>query len=85
MPLRNAPKPAGKEGNIHALRAHDAKASLLPGFADVGPAHHMVLLLVALTSPEEPRLVFGHLLMEGLMKAIEAHEKPEKAGKRGVD
>ncbi|VAH91644.1 unnamed protein product [Triticum turgidum subsp. durum] len=36
-------------------------------------------------SPEEPGLIFGHLLVKRLMEAIEAHEEPEEASQRGVD
>ena len=53
MPLRDALEPAGEEGNVHALRAHDAKASLLPGLADVGPTNHMILLPVIVSRPIE--------------------------------
>ena len=77
VPIGDTPKPAGQESNVHASRGQYPKAALVFGFADVWPAHHMILLLVPLASPEKPRLVFGDLLMEGLMKAIETHGKPE--------
>ena len=79
------PEPAGEEGNVHALRAHDAKASLLPGLADVGPNNHMIFLLVIVPDPIEAALDFGDIVMEGLVKAVEAHKEQEEAGERGVD
>ena len=85
MPLRNAPKPAGKEGNIHALRAHDTESSLIPGLADVWPANHMVLLLIIIASPIESRLDFDNLMVKSLVKAVEAHEEQEEAREGGVD
>ena len=45
----------------------------------------MVLLLIVVAGPIEARLDCGDLMVKGLMEAIEAHEEPKKAGKRGVD
>ena len=54
-------------------------------FADLRPFHHVVLLLIIFSGPEESGLVLGDLLVERLMKAVEAHEEPQEAGQRGVD
>ena len=74
--ISNVPEPTGQEGNVHAPGGQNPQTTLVLGFADVRSAHHMVLLLIALTSPEESGLVLGDLLMQRLMKAIEAHEEP---------
>ena len=73
--LRNAPEPAGEEGDVHAFRAHDTEASLFSGLADVRPANHVVFLHIVVTRPEETRLNFGDLMVKGLMEAVEAHKK----------
>ena len=45
----------------------------------------MVFLLSVVTSPVEARLDFGDLMVQRLVKAVEAHEEQEEAGEGGVD
>jgi hypothetical protein len=45
----------------------------------------MVLLLITLPSPEDSWLEFCNLVMKGLMKAIETHDKHEHARQGGVN
>lgn len=78
------PKPLSQQGDVHALGRHDPQTTLVAGLADVGLAHRVVFLLIALSSPVKTRLVLGNLVMQGLMETIDAHHENEKA-RHGVD
>ena len=68
------PKPSHLESQVYALGGHDSETTLVPGLADFGPAHHMVLLLVTLARPIEPGLDRTNLMVESLGEAVEAHD-----------
>ena len=58
---------------------------MFPRLANVRPTDHMVFLLIVIACPVEMRLDFGDLMVQSLVKAVEAHEEQEEAGEGGVD
>ena len=85
LPLRDAPRPSGQHGNVHAFGAHNSEPSLVTGLADVGPPSHVVFLSIVVARPEESRLHLCDLMVQGLMEAVEAHKKQEEVSEGGIN